>query len=102
MPSTGASQVDWASSPDFSLHTKIAAVLSQPVDSQLTIERFWGWTENEREVKMDMEEMVGKLRRGEPLYGRSEMDLYHQQLAASQSRYAQLKFRSPFYRRMLI
>lgn len=61
----------------------------------LTIERFWGWTENEREVKMDMEEMVGKLRRGEPLYGRSEMDLYHQQVAASQSRYAQLKFRIP-------
>jgi hypothetical protein len=61
----------------------------------LILERFWGWTENEREVKMDMEEMVGKLRRGEPLYGKSEMDLYHQQVASSQSRYAQLKFRIP-------
>jgi C-terminal of NADH-ubiquinone oxidoreductase 21 kDa subunit len=44
---------------------------------------------------MDMEEMVAKLRAGEPLYGKSEMDLYHQQIAASQSRYAQLKFRNP-------
>ena len=42
---------------------------------------------------MDMEEMVAKLRAGEPLYGKSEMDLYHQQIAASQSRYSQLKFR---------
>jgi hypothetical protein len=42
---------------------------------------------------MDMEEMVGKLRRGEPLYGVSTMDPYYQQVAASQSRYAQLKFR---------
>jgi len=57
------------------------------------VERFWGWTENAREVKMDMEEMVAKLRAGQPLYGKSEMDLYHQQVAASQSRYAQLKFR---------
>jgi C-terminal of NADH-ubiquinone oxidoreductase 21 kDa subunit len=42
---------------------------------------------------MDLEEMIGKLRAGEPLYGNSEMDLYHQQVAASQSRWAQLKFR---------
>ena len=77
---------------------------SPSVHNKLTIERFWGWTENEREVKMDMEEMVGKLRRGEPLYGRSEMDLYHQQIAASQSRYAQLKFRitPPVKTRLLI
>jgi hypothetical protein len=42
---------------------------------------------------MDMEEMVSKLRRGEPLYGVSTMDPYYQQVGASQSRYAQLKFR---------
>ena len=42
---------------------------------------------------MDMEEMVAKLRAGEPLYGRSQMDPYHQEVSASQSRYAQLKFR---------
>jgi hypothetical protein len=60
----------------------------------IDIERFWGWTENEREVKMDMEEMTAKLRAGKPLYGKSGMDLYHQQIAASQSRYAQLKFRT--------
>ena len=28
-------------------------------------------------------------------YGKSEMDIYHQQVASSQSRYAQLKFRIP-------
>jgi hypothetical protein len=60
------------------------------------IERFWGWTENEREVKMDIEEMVGKLRAGLPLYGKSEMDLFNQQVSASQSRFAQLKFRNLF------
>jgi len=60
---------------------------------RLTIERFWGWTENKREVQMDMDEMVAKLRAGEPLYGKSEMDPYHQEVSASQSRYAQLKFR---------
>ena len=42
---------------------------------------------------MDMDEMVAKLRAGEPLYGKSEMDPYHQEVSASQSRYAQLKFR---------
>lgn len=46
---------------------------------------------------MDMEEMVARLRAGQPLYGKSEMDLYHQQVAASQSRYAQLKFRTTPY-----
>jgi hypothetical protein len=61
----------------------------------LIAERFWGWTENKREVQMDMEEMVAKLRAGEPLYGKSEMDPYHQEVSASQSRYAQLKFRKP-------
>jgi hypothetical protein len=43
---------------------------------------------------MDMQEMVGKLRRGEPLYGVTSMDPYNQQVAASQSRFAQLKFRN--------
>lgn len=56
-------------------------------------ERFWGWTENKREFDMDMKEMKAKLQAGEPLYGKSEMDIYHQQVAASQSRHAQLKFR---------
>ena len=46
--------------------------------------------------------MVGKLRAGEPLYGKSEMDEYHQQLSASQSRYAQLKFRMLQFGVMLI
>jgi len=42
---------------------------------------------------MDMEEMLDKLRKGEPLYGHSSLDPYHQKVAASQSRWAQLKFR---------
>jgi C-terminal of NADH-ubiquinone oxidoreductase 21 kDa subunit len=56
-------------------------------------ERFWGWTENAREVKMDMEEMTGRLRAGLPLYGYTSLDPYNQQVAATQSRFAQLKFR---------
>jgi len=59
---------------------------------QNSCKRFWGWTENEREAKRDMAEMVGRLRAGEPLYGRSSMDEHHQRIAAGQSRYAQLKF----------
>jgi hypothetical protein len=83
--------VFWDSRLDSSYRTKIAAVC-RALTSLMT-ERFWGWTENAREVQMDMEEMVGKLRRGEPLYGHSTLDLYQQQVAASQSRWAQLKFR---------
>jgi len=43
---------------------------------------------------MDMEEMLAKIRAGKPLYGESEMDVYHQEVSASQSRYAPLKFRT--------
>jgi hypothetical protein len=43
---------------------------------------------------MDIEEMVGKLCAGLPLYGKSEIDLFNQQaqVSVSQSRFAQLKF----------
>lgn len=37
---------------------------------------------------MDMEEMVGKVKRGEPLYGTSELTPYMQGVAARQSRYS--------------
>ncbi|KAF8473143.1 NADH-ubiquinone oxidoreductase 21 kDa subunit [Kalaharituber pfeilii] len=51
--------------------------------------RFWGWSENSREVEMDMNEMVGKVKRGEPLYGESSLSPYLQGVAARNSRYSQ-------------
>jgi hypothetical protein len=58
--------------------------------SILTTVRFYGWTENEREVKMDMREMVDKVKKGEPLYGKSDLTPYMQGVAARNSRYSAL------------
>ena len=52
--------------------------------------RFYGFTENDREVEMDMREMVGKVKQGEPLYGKSGMSEYLQGVAARNSRYSEL------------
>lgn len=52
--------------------------------------RFYGWTENDREVKMDMREMVDKVKRGEPLYGNTDLTPYMQGVAARNSRYSAL------------
>ncbi len=52
--------------------------------------RFYGWTENDREVKMDMREMVDRVKKGEPLYGVSEITPYMQGVAARNSRYTAL------------
>jgi hypothetical protein len=52
--------------------------------------RFYGWTENNREVEMDMREMVDKVKKGEPLYGKSELTPYMQGVAARNSRYSAL------------
>ncbi|KAI9851280.1 MAG: hypothetical protein M1838_004114 [Thelocarpon superellum] len=49
--------------------------------------RFYGWTENQREVDMDMREMVGKVKKGEPLYGDSGLTPYMQGVASRNSRY---------------
>jgi len=54
--------------------------------------RFWGWTENAREVDIDMKEMVQKVKNKEPLYGESNMTPYMQGVAARNSRYSQLFF----------
>lgn len=54
--------------------------------------RFWGWTENQREVDMDMKEMVEKVKRKEPLYGESVLTPYMQGVAARNSRYSQIFF----------
>ncbi|CBX91141.1 hypothetical protein IAQ61_002602 [Plenodomus lingam] len=50
--------------------------------------RFYGARENRREVEMDMREMVDKVKRGEPLYGTTEMTDYMQGVAHRNSRYA--------------
>ncbi|RDL41610.1 putative NADH-ubiquinone oxidoreductase 21 kDa subunit [Venustampulla echinocandica] len=50
--------------------------------------RFYGWTENKREVDMDMREMVDKVKKGEPLYGASTLTPYMQGVASRNSRYS--------------
>ncbi|KAI9885331.1 MAG: chromosome segregation in meiosis- protein [Watsoniomyces obsoletus] len=57
---------------------------------QRSILRFYGWEENSREVEMDMREMVDKVKKGEPLYGKSSMSPYMQGVAARNSRYTGL------------
>lgn len=52
--------------------------------------RFYGMTENAREVEMDMREMVDKVKKGEPLYGESRLTPHLQGVAARQSRYSAL------------
>lgn len=52
--------------------------------------RFYGFTENSREVEMDTREMVDKVKKGEPLYGASKMSSYLQGVAARNSRYSEL------------
>ncbi|KAK7750064.1 hypothetical protein SLS62_008057 [Diatrype stigma] len=52
--------------------------------------RFYGMSENEREIKMDMDEMVAKVKAGEPLYGVSRLSPHLQGVAARQSRYSAL------------
>lgn len=56
----------------------------------LDTERFYGFTENSREVEMDMREMVDKVKKGEPLYGTSKVSSYLQGVAARNSRYSEL------------
>ncbi|KAJ0123772.1 nadh-ubiquinone oxidoreductase 21 kda subunit [Diaporthe amygdali] len=50
--------------------------------------RFYGMSENAREVNLDMREMVDKVKRGEPLYGVSQLSPHMQGVAARQSRYS--------------
>lgn len=52
--------------------------------------RFYGATENAREIEMDMREMVDKVKAGQPLYGESKLSPHMQGVAARQSRYSAL------------
>lgn len=63
--------------------------LGSPLTS-VSPDRFHGFTENSREVNMDMKEMVDKVKKGEPLYGSSQVSTYLQGVAARNSRYANL------------
>lgn len=53
-----------------------------------SINRFYGLSENRREVEKDMREMVDRVKRGEPLYGKSTLTDYMQGVASRQSKYA--------------
>ncbi|KAF2843142.1 NADH-ubiquinone oxidoreductase 21 kDa subunit [Patellaria atrata CBS 101060] len=53
-----------------------------------SIFRFYGASENRREIEMDMREMVDKVKRGEPLYGKSGLTEYMQGVASRNSRYS--------------
>ncbi|KAK0717325.1 NADH-ubiquinone oxidoreductase-like protein [Lasiosphaeria miniovina] len=57
---------------------------------QRSILRFYGMSENSREVKMDMREMVDRLKAGQTLYGESQLTPAMQGTAARQSRYSAL------------
>ncbi|KAI9482722.1 MAG: NADH-ubiquinone oxidoreductase complex I, 21 kDa subunit-domain-containing protein [Benjaminiella poitrasii] len=54
--------------------------------------RFWGWTENSKEILKDQEEMSQRIKEGKALYGDSYMPEHSQDTAARTSRFSQLKF----------
>ncbi|KAI7906178.1 NADH-ubiquinone oxidoreductase complex I, 21 kDa subunit-domain-containing protein [Cokeromyces recurvatus] len=54
--------------------------------------RFWGWSENSKEVLKDQEEMSQRLKEGKALYGDSYMPEHIQDTSARNSRFSQLKF----------
>ncbi|KAH8907679.1 hypothetical protein BR93DRAFT_926707 [Coniochaeta sp. PMI_546] len=59
---------------------------------QRSILRFYGMSENAREVRMDMREMVDRVKAGQTLYGESQLSPALQGTAARQSRYSALFF----------
>lgn len=63
---------------------------SRHSSNSIMIVRFYGATENAREVELDMREMVDKVKAGEPLYGASRLSPHLQGVAARQSRYSAL------------
>ena len=59
-------------------------------NAKTTTVRFYGATENAREVELDMREMVDKVKKGESLYGESRLTPHMQGVAARQSRFSAL------------
>lgn len=54
----------------------------------LRLVRFYGFRENKREIEMDMREMVDKVKKGEPPYGKSSLSPHMQGVASRNSRYS--------------
>lgn len=70
---------------------EIAAELFATNEALTTdVVRFYGMSENAREIEMDMREMVDKVKAGQPLYGESKLTPAMQGVAARQSRYSGL------------
>ncbi|KAL3469121.1 NADH-ubiquinone oxidoreductase 21 kDa subunit [Aspergillus californicus] len=76
--------------PMMRLATAIGLIGGLHIFYQRSCHRFYGFTENSREVDMDMREMVDKVKNGKPLYGTSRLSPYLQGVAAQNSRYSQL------------
>ncbi|KAL2005950.1 hypothetical protein VTN00DRAFT_10443 [Thermoascus crustaceus] len=76
--------------PLMRLATAIGLLGGLHIFYQRSCNRFYGFTENSREVEMDMREMVDKVKKGEPLYGTSKLSPYLQSVAARNSRYSEL------------
>lgn len=74
----------------FRLSVAIGVLAGLGLVYQRSCLRFYGWTENGREVEMDMKEMVEKVKKGEPLYGETTLTPYMQGIAARNSRYSAL------------
>ena len=66
---------------------RLRLLLSQALANGRAV-RFYGVEENKREVEMDMREMVDKVKRNEPLYGKSSLSPYMQGVASRNSRYS--------------
>jgi hypothetical protein len=56
--------------------------------------RFWGWTENAREVEKDYAELSQRAREGKPLWGESDQPEWVQRAAHQNSLHSQLKLRA--------
>lgn len=78
--------------PILRLSIAVGAIAGLGFVYQKSCLRFYGWEENSREVEMDMREMVDKVKKGEPLYGNTELTPYMQGIAARNSRFSSLLF----------
>ncbi|QKX54934.1 uncharacterized protein TRUGW13939_02024 [Talaromyces rugulosus] len=74
--------------PVLRLATAIGLLGGFHIFYQRSSNRFYGFTENSREVEKDMREMVDKVKKGEPLYGVSQLSENLQGVAARNSRYS--------------
>jgi hypothetical protein len=72
--------------PDIAVHGNTTIEWMTANLSSLAV-RFYGVTENKREIDKDMREMVDRVKAGKPLYGTTELTDYMQGVAARNSRY---------------